>query len=193
MLQSMTTYPVPTRAEVSDVARAIMEGADCVMLSGESASGDFPIASIKTQASIIHETEHVFDYNAAANKAYATSQKNQNDALANALAQTLILTKARLVVTFQGDHETIARLSRFRPKAPILLINDNPSYYKKYILRYGVYPYYVNSIPRTYEEKQKLALQVCKALGLKPSNIYVSVGNDDEDATTLDYLKIGTV
>ena len=88
MLESMTENPRPTRAEVSDVANAVLMTTDSVMLSAESASGEYPIESCSMQAKIANKIENYLPYSQLAQEAFETSNKNNNDAISNAIATT---------------------------------------------------------------------------------------------------------
>src|SRR6187401_3433887 len=127
MLESMITSPVPTRAEVSDVATAIFEGADAVMLSAESAAGQFPVEAVSTMNRIAEEVETDATYRSIIDAQRTEPEATGADAIADAarqIAETLDLS-AIVCWTFSGS--TALRVARERPKSPIVAITPNLS------------------------------------------------------------------
>jgi len=125
MLDSMTSHPRPTRAEVSDVATAIDESSDCVMLSGESASGLYPVESVQMQAAISAAMERELPYESLARQAFDTSEHTINDAIANSIANTALLIGAKLIVNFTQTGNSTKRISKARPCCPIISVTNN--------------------------------------------------------------------
>jgi pyruvate kinase len=123
MLDSMQTHPRPTRAEVSDVANAIVESTDAVMLSAESASGAYPIEATSMQAKIAETMERELDYAKLSLEAYESSQKINSYASANSVANTAILIGAKLIVCFTETATPSGRISKARPVCPIIAIS----------------------------------------------------------------------
>src|SRR5215210_4772012 len=140
MLESMITSPVPTRAEVSDVATAVFEGADAVMLSAESASGQYPVEAVRTMNRIAEEVERDPIY-----WSIITAQRNEpeatgSDAIAAAshqIADALNL-KAITVWTFSGS--TALRLARERPNSTVLALTPKRDTARRLALVWGVHP-----------------------------------------------------
>jgi pyruvate kinase len=140
MLESMITSPVPTRAEVSDVATAVFEGADAVMLSAESASGQFPIESVSTMSRIAEEVERDALYRTILNAQRNEPEATGSDAIAlgaHQIAETLGL-KAIAAWTFSGS--TAMRLARERPNATVLALTPNRETARRLGLVWGVHP-----------------------------------------------------
>jgi pyruvate kinase len=139
MLESMISAPVPTRAEVSDVATAIYEGADAVMLSAESASGQFPVEAVATMNRIAEEVEGDPTYRPIVQAQRAEPEPTGADAIAAAarqIAETLDLS-AVVCWTFSGS--TGLRVARERPRPPIVAISPNLSAGRKLSLVWGVH------------------------------------------------------
>jgi pyruvate kinase len=139
MLESMISSPVPTRAEVSDVATAIFEGADAVMLSAESAAGQYPVEAVATMNRIAEEVEKDPLYPSIINAQRAEPEATGADAIADAarqIAETLDLS-AIVCWTFSGS--TVFRVARERPSSPIVAISPNLSTGRKVSLVWGVH------------------------------------------------------
>jgi pyruvate kinase len=139
MLESMITNPVPTRAEVSDVATAIFEGADAVMLSAESAAGQFPVEAVATMNRIAEEVETDAIYRSIIDAQRSEPEATGADAIADAarqIAETLDLA-AIACWTFSGS--TVMRVARERPHSPIVAISPNVATGRKLSLVWGVH------------------------------------------------------
>jgi len=139
MLESMIASPVPTRAEVSDVATAIFDGADAVMLSAESAAGQFPIEAVSTMNRIAEEVESEEGYRGIMHAQHAEPEATGADAIAAAarqIADTLDLS-AIICWTFSGS--TALRVARERPQVPIVAISPNVTAARKLSAAWGVH------------------------------------------------------
>jgi len=120
MLESMTTSPVATRAEASDVATAVYEGSDAVMLSAESASGNFPREAVAMMDSIIRGVEGDIDFQTSANKRHGEAGASHADAICSALRLVAGLVLATATVAYTRSGFTSMRAARERLAAPIL-------------------------------------------------------------------------
>jgi pyruvate kinase len=139
MLESMITSPVPTRAEVSDVATAVFEGADAVMLSAESAAGQFPVEAVATMNRIAEEVESDPTYRSILTSQRAAPEATGADAIADAareIAETLDLSA---IVCWTGSGSTGMRVARERPKSPIVALSPNASTGRRLSLVWGVH------------------------------------------------------
>lgn len=139
MLESMQKNPRPTRAEVSDVANAIMDGTDAIMLSGESAAGDYPEEAVKTMAMIARRTEEGLDYETILNKKakYAGTNSTNSVAISSAYAAQNLGVAAICTPTTSGY--TARVMSQLRPKAPILAVAEHDEIGRKLALNWGVH------------------------------------------------------
>jgi pyruvate kinase len=140
MLESMITSPVPTRAEVSDVATAIFEGADAVMLSAESAAGQYPVEAVATMNRIAEEVEGDSLHPSIINAQRTEPESTGADAIAAAarqIAETLDLS-AIICWTFSGS--TALRVARERPQSPVIAISPNLSTARRLSVCWGVHP-----------------------------------------------------
>jgi pyruvate kinase len=139
MLESMISSPVPTRAEASDVASAIYDGADAVMLSAESASGAYPTAAVNIMNRIICEVEKDPLYRQMIEAQNQTALPNSGDAICSALRDVTGILGAVATVTYTSSGHTSMRAARERPMAPILSITPNLSTARRLALVWGVH------------------------------------------------------
>lgn len=193
MLDSMKSNPNPTRAEVSDVANAILESSDAVMLSAESASGEYPILATEMQAKIASKMEHYLDYEKLAKEAYDTSLKNNNDAISNSVANTALLIGAKLIVTLTETGEAATRISKARPICPILSVSNKRQVCLASCLNWGVYPILIPSMPQFIEEMEALALVKARQLGIEPGSPIILTGGTPTGASKTNFMKIITL
>lgn len=121
MLESMVESPSPTRAEVNDVANAVLDGTDAVMLSAETAVGSYPPAPVRVLAQVIQATERAYPYTDALVKMAKHSWTDPMDAASLAVCRLAMDIKAVALVVSGESDEVIPRLARFRPQAPILV------------------------------------------------------------------------
>lgn len=182
MLESMQTTPRPTRAEVSDVFNAVLDGADAIMLSGESASGKYPIESVKVQARIAKKAEEILDYERFASEFYESSNKSQGDAIGISVSKSCLMLDAKLVVIVSNSFTAARKLAKFKIKAPVLAVVKDKDLA---ITLNGLY-YGITAIcdereqDLTYEEKEQLALDLAKKMGVKPKETIIFVGSNSK-------------
>jgi len=136
VLESMTHSPVPTRAETSDCANAILDGADAVMLSGETSVGDYPIITVQTMARIIQNTEEKGFRRIAPYKAVP---KTRGGAITHAAADIAETLNVKYIVTFTQSGDSAQRMSRLRPETPMVALTPNPNTQKRLALSWGVH------------------------------------------------------
>jgi pyruvate kinase len=163
MLESMITSPVPTRAEVSDVATAVFEGADAVMLSAESAIGRYPLESVAMMNSIAEEVERDINFRGIINAQRAPLEAANADAAAIAvaarnLAETLDL---KAIVAWTASGATAFRIARERPKAPVLALTPNRETASRLALVWGVHALVTNDA----HDIDDMARRACKFAG----------------------------
>lgn len=140
MLESMMTNPRPTRAEVSDVANAIYDSTSCVMLSGETAAGKYPIECCKMMKAIVEEAEKDFDYENYAANYYNRNYKDASSSIALATVQTARKSLGHAIFTYTSSGFTPKVLSKFRPKIPIISLTQSEKIYNQLSLYWGVVP-----------------------------------------------------
>lgn len=139
MLESMITSPVPTRAEASDVANAIYEGADAVMLSAESAAGDYPIEAVTVMNKIIIETETSEFYDEKIAELGAQTEATGSDAISAAAATTAEALGTKLIACHTRSGRTALRASRERPDGHIIVVTPDQTVARRYQLAWGLH------------------------------------------------------
>jgi pyruvate kinase len=140
MLESMVAAPVPTRAEASDVATAIYDGADAVMLSAESASGKYPREAVRIMDSIITQTEADADYRLAPTSSDTDAAALASDGIGAAVRSVTELLPVAAVVAYTSSGYSALRMARERPRAPIIGMTPRPEVARRLALAWGVYP-----------------------------------------------------
>lgn len=140
MLESMITAPVPTRAEASDVATAVYEGADAVMLSAESASGQYPVEAVSIMDRIIGEVERDPAWRTELEAGHTPAEANTPDAICCALRRVAELLAPAATVAFTSSGFSALRASRERPPAPILALTPRQTTARRLALAWGVLP-----------------------------------------------------
>jgi pyruvate kinase len=139
MLDSMVTAAVPTRAEASDVATAIYDGVDAVMLSAETAAGDYPVQSVEMMDSIIKEVEHDPAFPSIVDALRPEPDVTTADAICNALQRVTHILSSTATVTYTASGSTSLRAARERPNAPILSLTPFVSTARYLALAWGVH------------------------------------------------------
>ncbi len=154
MLDSMIRNPRPTRAEVSDVANAVFDGADCVMLSGETASGRFPVEAVQTMTSIVAQAEASIDYWYRFQSRYGKiSGAGTQNAISDAITHTCCLTAmdldAKAIVTATASGHTARLISRFRPACGVVAITLREKTRRQMNLLWGIVPCLTGEVSST--------------------------------------------
>lgn len=159
MLDSMIRNPRPTRAEVSDVANAVIDHADAVMLSGESASGKYPVEAVATMAKIVRETEAstLDDLDVTHRRGDARSVEEAVSEIANVLVRDV---EVKLVMVASALGDLGRSVSRFRPETPVLVVTDDARVMRQLCLSWGILPVL---LPRTSGAEAFFASAVSEA------------------------------
>jgi pyruvate kinase len=139
MLESMVVEPVPTRAEVSDVATAVYEGADAIMLSAESASGAWPEKAVATMDKIARAVEQDPIYKNLSNSRRSEPQATSADAIANAARTVAETISAAAIVCYTGSGSTALRVARERPFVPIIALTPNATTGRRLTVVWGIH------------------------------------------------------
>ncbi len=139
MLESMVASPTPTRAEASDVATAVYEGADAVMLSAESAAGQYPVEAVRIMDRIIAQVESDENYYQILGNARSEPEPTAADAISAAARQIARTLSAKAIMTFTTSGSTTMRASRERPSVPIVSMTPEQSTARRLCCVWGVY------------------------------------------------------
>lgn len=151
MLESMITHPRPTRAEITDVANAIYDGTSAIMLSGETAAGDFPVEAVKTMALIAETTENNINYKARFSARRTETNGNIAEAIAHATVTTAHDLNARAIITVSLGGQTARLISKYRPDCPIISCTMSEVVCRQMNMSWGVIPYIIDEKKSTDE------------------------------------------
>ena len=151
MLESMIVAPTPTRAEASDVATAVYEGADAVMLSAESAAGQYPVEAVRMMSEIITEVERDPHYRKALDSAHPDPEATVSDIICDALRRSAAILPMAALVTYTAAGKTALRAARERPAAPILSLSPDLATCRRLSLVWGVHAIQTSTVERLSE------------------------------------------
>lgn len=140
MLDSMQRNPRPTRAEASDVANAIFDGTDAIMLSGETAAGSYPVEAVKTMHSIASRAEQALDYREILSKRNKQIGCTVTDAIGQSVAHTALNLGVAAILAPTESGYTAKMISKYRPESPIIAVTANEGTSRRLALVWGVYP-----------------------------------------------------
>ncbi|MDQ0150720.1 pyruvate kinase [Eubacterium multiforme] len=193
MLDSMIRNPRPTRAEVSDVANAILDGTDAIMLSGESANGSYPVEAVQTMAKIAEEAEKQLKYKVAVSKA-----TNHVPAISGVISRATcnaaneLLASAIVASTQSGA--TAKRISQCRPECPIIAITPEEKVAKQLAFSWGVYAIVAGRMESTDEMMEK-SIEIAEKNELikKGDTVIITAGVPVEKVGTTNLMKITVV
>ncbi len=158
MLESMITSPVPTRAEVSDVATAVFEGADAVMLSAESASGAFPLEAVETMNRIAEEVERDSIYRQVITAQRSKPEATGADAIAAGARDMAETLELKAIAAWTASGSTALRIARERPEPPIMALTPNKDAARQLCLVWGVHPV----VTKDAYDVDDMATRACK-------------------------------
>jgi len=193
MLESMIQNPRPTRAEISDVANAVYDGTSCVMLSGESAAGKYPVEAVKAMASIAYYTEQQNDY---IQRFRATEYvgKDNLDCISHAVCSMALDVNAKAIVVCSVSGKTAMLVSRFRTPVNIIGMTTDPKIWRRLSMSWGVTPVMADQFP-SMDVMFYFAKKATKeALGLQEGdNIVLTGGPINGQSGNTNTIKIETI
>ncbi|GHD62843.1 pyruvate kinase [Thalassobaculum fulvum] len=170
MLDSMVAAPAPTRAEASDVATAVYDSADAVMLSAETASGQYPVEAVAMMNKIITNVESDSYYLAHAHAEHPAPEGTVSDAITLAAREVAESIRARCIITYTTSGSTTIRASRERPKVPILCITSSLATARRLAMAWGVHAVHM-------PEEQRFSAVVQRATEIAKREEYGSSGD----------------
>ena len=175
MLESMTAFHKPTRAEAADVANAILDGTDAVMLSGESAVGKFPVEVVATMATIAARAELAWMRGELPSSVQLRPVADLDGAVGQATAMIASSVSARAIVAATTSGTTVRRVSCHRPKMPVIALCSSPETCRRMSLLWGVEPVLVPPISGTAHLVKSSAEAAVKVLQAQPDDVLTIV------------------
>jgi pyruvate kinase len=177
MLRSMVENPRPTRAEVTDVANAVLDGTDAVMLSEETAIGRFPVEAVRMMAKVVEDAEREFPHAEWIRKWWGKEGKSLSEAVAFSACNLAEDIGAAAIISFTQSGLTARLVSKFRPACPIVALTPVPETYRRLDLVWGVTPVMVTGL-KTTDDVIDRAFQAARKSGLakKGQTVVITAG-----------------
>jgi pyruvate kinase len=190
MLESMIHEPRPTRAEASDVANAIIDGTDAIMLSGETAMGDYPVKAIEMMAKIALDVESKIEF-----KTYPPTGHSEIIALSRATNQVAEVIMPACIVVMTTSGRSARFIAAERPKCPVFAFTTNIRVYHALNLLWGIFPILISDHPDTFEEMAAMAEKnlLQRALAKPGDKILLLGGIPAHEAGGTNFLKVHTL
>jgi len=194
MLDSMQRNPRPTRAEASDVANAIFDGTDAIMLSGETAAGVYPVEAVQTMHNIASRAEEALDHKEILSTRSKDTEHNLTDAIGQSVAHTALNLDVNSIITPTESGHTARMISKYRPKAPIVAVTANETVCRRLSLAWGVYPK-LGRIATTTDEMLEIAVEESLNSGIVKHGdlVVITAGVPVGEAGTTNLMKIHVV
>ena len=190
MLESMIQNPRPTRAEISDVANAVYDGTSCIMLSGESAAGKYPVEAVRAMAEIAAYTEQHTDYK----QRFLSTEyvgKNNLDSISHAVCSIAMDVNAKAIVVCSVSGKTAMLVSRFRTPVNIIGMTTDPKIWRRLSMSWGVTPVMAEQFPSMDVMFYFAKKATQEALNLQPGdNIIMTGGAINGRSGNTDTIKI---
>lgn len=194
MLDSMQRNPRPTRAEASDVANAIFDGTDAIMLSGETAAGQYPVEAVQTMHNIASRAEQALNHKELLSARIKDIDHNITDAIGQSVAHTALNLEVNAIITPTESGHTARMISKYRPKAPIVAVTSNEQVVRRLALVWGVYPQ-LGQKAETTDEMLSIAVDQSVYSGLVTHGdlVVITAGVPVGEAGTTNLMKIHVV
>jgi pyruvate kinase len=194
MLDSMQRNPRPTRAEASDVANAIFDGTDAIMLSGETAAGQYPVEAVQTMHNIASRAEQALNHKELLSARSKDTDHNITDAIGQSVAHTALNLEVNAIITPTESGHTARMISKYRPKAPIIAVTSNENVVRRLALVWGVYPQ-LGLKAETTDEMLSIAVDESVNSGLVTHGdlVVITAGVPVGEAGTTNLMKIHVV
>jgi pyruvate kinase len=176
MMESMVNAPSPTRAEVADVANAILDGTDAVMLSAETSIGRYPLQAVKMMAKIARKTEGTLSHEQILLERGKWLEQKTDELISYSACHTAQSLGAATVVAFTQSGSTARRVSKYRPRMPIIAMTPDAEVAGRLMLCWGVYPFWIGGAS-SVDELFATAAELSKKLGVaKTGDLLVITG-----------------
>ncbi len=192
MLESMQQNPRPTRAEVSDVANAIYDGTDAIMLSGESASGKYPEEAVLTMSKIALTTEVSLNYPSLHRQAVRTATDDTSEAICMSVAEIASKFDVSTIIAFTQSGFTARKMSRYRPKAHIIAATPNDDVIKSLSISWGIKSVKCNPLNSRHDMLEYAAV-VAKENGASAGDLIIVTGGAPGITGNTSYLELVTI
>ena len=194
MLESMVDSPLPTRAEVTDIANSIFDGTDAIMLSEETAVGRYPVEAVKVMTRVAVETESSLPYDKIVTEKGIDLEPVTDDAISYAACHTARRLGAAAIVAFTMSGSTARRVAKYRPGIPILAATPSSRQRRRLLLSWGVYPYEVPE-PATVHDLFAEGVRLCLETGIarKGDLVVITAGLPIAIPGTTNLLKVERV
>ncbi|PGZ96570.1 pyruvate kinase [Bacillus pseudomycoides] len=195
MLDSMQRNPRPTRAEASDVANAIFDGTDAIMLSGETAAGLYPLEAVQMMANIAIRVEKSLQYEDMFRKRLKEQSSTITDAISQSVAHTAIALDVAAIVAPTESGHTAKMISKYRPKSPIVAVTSNEQVCRRLALAWGVQAYMAEEKAKSTDEMLETAIQTAMDTGLVGlgDTVVITAGVPVAETGTTNLMKIHVV
>lgn len=194
MLDSMQRNPRPTRAEASDVANAIFDGTDAIMLSGETAAGTYPVEAVQTMHNIAQRAETALDHKEILSNRSKHSEYSLTEAIGQSVGHTALNLEANAIITPTESGHTARMISKYKPKAPIVAVTSNDYVTRRLALVWGVYPL-IGQKAKTTDDMLDIAVEESLNSGMVSSGdlVVITAGVPVGEAGTTNLMKIHVV
>jgi pyruvate kinase len=194
MLDSMQRNPRPTRAEASDVANAIFDGTDAIMLSGETAAGKYPVESVLTMSRIAEKAESALDHHEIFSKQQTAQETTVTEAISQSVAISALDLNAKAILSSTVTGHTARVVSKYRPKAPIIAVTTQERTMRQLSLVWGVTPVF-GKVATSTDELLETAIQGGKDSGLVQTGdlVVITAGIPLGRSGSTNLVKVSTI
>ncbi|MDH6370520.1 pyruvate kinase [Paenibacillus sp. VTT E-133280] len=194
MLDSMQRNPRPTRAEASDVANAIFDGTDAIMLSGETAAGKYPVESVLTMSRIAEKAESALDHHEIFSKQQTAQETTVTEAISQSVAISALDLNAKAILSSTVTGHTARVVSKYRPKAPIIAVTTQERTMRQLSLVWGVTPVF-GKVATSTDELLETAIQGGKDSGLVQAGdlVVITAGIPLGRSGSTNLVKVSTI
>ncbi|MGA9290118.1 MAG: pyruvate kinase, partial [Anaerobacillus sp.] len=194
MLDSMQRNPRPTRAEASDVANAILDGTDAIMLSGETAAGSYPVEAVQTMHNIASYTEKSLNFRELLSVRSKETETNTTNAISESVAHTAYNLNVPAIITATESGHTARMISKYRPKAPIVAVTNTAGVCRKLALVWGVHAQEGHKV-KTTDEMLEVAVDASIQSGIvnHGDTVVITAGVPVGESGTTNLMKVHVI